>query len=200
MKKREKKKPFNVKFFLVCLIAKADGKRQLRTNRGTGSRVSMQIFTLKSQASIIYRWGWSHVLHHKRALQNYHLLETSFSHLTSAMPLWPISTSKKSFKCHNIIRITAHQPPPPPSDCAWSQSHRDDGRMWVSSATINRLATGSAGGSKRKPPWLIIKPHISHLHALLWTANSGLLFLPHRKVCSLYWVRVHVCFGGWVAA
>lgn len=53
--KKEKKKPFNVKFFLVCLIAKADGKRQLRTNRGTGSRVSMQIFTLKSQASIIYR-------------------------------------------------------------------------------------------------------------------------------------------------
>lgn len=113
---------------------------------------------------------------------------------TKAMELWSLSTKEKSFKYHNSTQDYSPPPHPPPSEYTRGQILRDDTRMWVRIATAHKLTAAGAGGSERKRLWLIIIPNISHLHALLWTANSRLLFILLSKVFSLY--RVRVC--GWV--
>lgn len=97
-----------------------------------------------------------------------------------------VYTKGQSFKCGNIIRITAHFPPLLPLS-----THKAT-RMWVNFATMHTLTAGRAGGSKTRQLWLDIIPNISHLHSPVWTANSRLLFLLLSKVFSLYWVWVNV--------
>lgn len=112
---------------------------------------------------------------------------------TKAMELWSLSTKEKSFKYHNS---TQDYSPPIllPLSTHEAKSSETTPECGSEIATTHKLTAAGAGGSERKRLWLIIIPNISHLHALLWRANSRLLFILLSKVFSLY--RVRVC--GWV--
>lgn len=118
---------------------------------------------------------------------------------TTAIELWPVSTKKKSFKYHNIIRITALSPQP----SHWGQIHRDNTRMWVNFATIHKLTAGSAVGSKRRQPisslsqiFLICTPSCEGLTAgsYFYSSAKSLVYIGCECMCG--WV----CLCGWVAA
>lgn len=95
---------------------------------------------------------------------------------TTAMELCSVSTKEGSFKCHNIIRITARSRPSSPLRIGPNPLRRPQNVGQLCHDTTQALEKGKAALGR----------HYSRYFSYTHPPNSSLLFLLLSKVFSLY--------------